>query len=41
MLFSWSERKRAIDLQEHGIDFLDAPRGFDGLTFSFEDDRFA
>jgi uncharacterized DUF497 family protein len=41
MRFSWSERKRAINLEEHGLDFVDAPRVFEGLTFSVEDDRFA
>jgi hypothetical protein len=41
MRFSWSERKRAINLKQHGLDFLDAARVFEGLTFSYEDDRFA
>jgi len=41
MRFTWSERKRAINLKEHGLDFLDAPRVFEGLTFTYEDDRFA
>lgn len=41
MQFTWSERKRAINLREHGLDFLDAPRVFEGLTFTYEDDRFA
>ncbi|HMO47119.1 MAG TPA: BrnT family toxin [Rubrivivax sp.] len=41
MRFSWSERKRAINLENHGLDFVDAPRVFEGLTFSYEDDRFA
>ena len=41
MRFTWSERKRAINLREHGLDFLDAPRVFEGLTFTYEDDRFA
>ena len=41
MRFNWSERKRAINLREHGLDFLDAPRVFEGLTFTYEDDRFA
>ena len=41
MRFSWSERKRAINLKEHGLDFVDAPRVFEGLTFTYEDDRFA
>ena len=39
MRFTWSERKRAINLREHGLDFLDAPRVFEGLTFTYEDDR--
>ena len=25
----------------HGLDFVDAPRVFEGVTFSFEDDRFS
>ena len=41
MRFSWSERKRATNLKDHGLDFVDAPRVFEGLTFSYEDDRFA
>ena len=41
MRFTWSERKRAINLKEHSLDFIDAPRVFEGLTFSYEDDRFA
>ena len=41
MRFTWSERKRAINRREHGLDFLDAPRVFEGLTFTYEDDRFA
>ncbi len=41
MEFTWSERKRALNLKEHGIDFVDAPRVFEGLTYTFEDDRFS
>ena len=41
MRFTWSERKRAVNLKEHGLDFIDAPRVFEGLTFTYEDDRFA
>jgi hypothetical protein len=41
MRFTWSERKRAINLKEHGLDFVDAPRVFEGVTFSYEDDRLA
>ena len=41
MRFTWSERKRAVNLREHGLDFVDAPRVFEGLTYTYEDDRFA
>jgi uncharacterized DUF497 family protein len=27
-------------LKAHGLDFVDAPRVFEGATFTFEDDRF-
>ena len=38
--FEWSEHKRAQHLARYGLDFADAPRVFDGPTFTFEDDRF-
>ncbi|HXF78432.1 MAG TPA: BrnT family toxin [Usitatibacter sp.] len=41
MRFSWDERKRRLNLKERGLDFVDAPRVFEGPTFTFEDDRFA
>ena len=41
MRFTWSGRKRSVNLKEHGLDFVDAPRVFEGLTFTYEDDRFA
>ena len=41
MYFTWSESKRKLNLRQHGLDFLDAPSIFKGLTFTFEDDRFA
>jgi uncharacterized DUF497 family protein len=41
MEFTWSETKRAANLKAHGLDFIDAPRVFEGLTFTFEDDRFS
>ena len=41
MRFSWDEKKRRSNLKDHGLDFVDAPRVFEGLTFTFEDDRFA
>jgi uncharacterized protein len=40
MRFTWDERKRRANLKAHGLDFLDAPRVFEGPTFTFEDDRF-
>ncbi len=40
MRFTWSERKRAINLKDHGLDFVDAPRVFEGMTYTFEDVRF-
>ena len=41
MKFTWSETKRTANIKAHGIDFLDAGSVFDGVTFTFEDDRFA
>lgn len=41
MRFSWDEKKRRSNLKDHGLDFIDAPRVFEGPTFTFEDDRFA
>jgi uncharacterized DUF497 family protein len=41
MRFSWDERKRGLNLKDHGLDFVDASRVFAGPTFTFEDDRFA
>lgn len=40
MRFSWSEVKRQANLTDHGLDFVDAPGVFDGVTYTFEDDRF-
>jgi uncharacterized DUF497 family protein len=37
--FSWSSTKRATNLKLHGLDFVDAAAVFDGVTFTFEDDR--
>jgi hypothetical protein len=41
MEFTWSKAKRVAHLKAHGLDFVDAPLVFDGLAFTFEDDRFA
>jgi uncharacterized protein len=40
MRFSWSETKRQLNIQTHGFDFVDAPRVFNGPTFTYEDARF-
>ncbi len=41
MQFAWSERKRAVNIKEHGLDFVDAPSVIEGFTFTFQDVRFA
>lgn len=41
MEFTWSETKRASNLKLHGLDFIDTILVFEGLTFTFEDDRFS
>lgn len=41
MEFTWSEAKRDANFKAHGLDFVDAPRVFEGVTFTFEDDRFS
>lgn len=41
MEFTWSEAKRVTNLKTHKLDFVDAPRVFEGATYTFEDDRFS
>jgi uncharacterized DUF497 family protein len=38
-MFTWDETKRRANIRKHGIDFADAPKIFEGLTFTAEDDR--
>jgi uncharacterized protein len=38
-MFTWDEAKRRANLRKHGIDFVDPPKIFQGLTFTTEDDR--
>ncbi len=38
-MFTWDEAKRRANLRKHGIDFVDAPKIFEGLMFTAEDDR--
>ncbi len=40
MKFEWDENKRKLNLAKHGIDFKDAHQIFEGITFTFEDDRY-
>jgi uncharacterized protein len=40
MQYDWDETKRLTNLADHGLDFAFAAHVFDGLTFTFEDDRF-
>ena len=40
MRFTWDEAKRKRNLKDHGLDFVDAERVFEGPTFTFEDYRF-
>ena len=40
MRFTWDERKRKANLRDHGFDFADAERVFEGPTATYEDDRF-
>ena len=39
MEFIWSETKRATNIKDHGLDFIDAQSVFEGMTYTFEDDR--
>jgi uncharacterized protein len=41
MEFTWAETKRTANLKAHGLDFVDAALVFEGVTFTFEDDRFS
>ena len=41
MEFTWSETKRRANLKAHGLDFIDASFVFEGVTYTFEDDRFS
>ena len=40
MRFTWSDAKRKVNIEQHALDFVDAPRVFEGPTFTYEDDRF-
>lgn len=40
MRFTRDERKRTTNLRDHGFDFADARRVFEGPTATYEDRRF-
>jgi uncharacterized DUF497 family protein len=40
MRFTWSDAKRKLNIEQHGFDFVDAHRVFEGPTYTYEDDRF-
>ncbi len=40
-MIAWDERKRRTNLKKHGFDFVDAEEVFQGVTYTYEDDRFS
>lgn len=40
-MITWDEPKRRANLRKHGFDFVDAEKVFDGVTYTYEDDRLA
>jgi len=38
--YEWDEQKRQVNVQKHGIDFLDIPELFDGDVVILPDERF-
>lgn len=40
MTFVWDKAKRQANLSKHRMDFADAEKVFEGVTLTFEDDRF-
>ena len=38
--FEWDETKRQTNIRKHGIDFVDTPLVFDGVTVTIEDTRY-
>ena len=38
-MITWDETKRRRNLRKHGFDFVDAEQVFDGVTYTYEDDR--
>lgn len=40
MAYLWDEQKRELNIQKHGLDFVDVHQIFAGVIFTIEDDRF-
>ena len=40
MNFEWDDAKRKLNVQKHGIDFINASKIFDGYTLTIKDDRY-
>jgi hypothetical protein len=40
-VITWDEPKRRTNLRKHGFDVVDAEEVFDGVTYTYEDDRLA
>ena len=40
-MITWDEPKRRTNLRKHGFDFVDAEQVFEGVTYTYEDDRLA
>jgi len=38
-LITWNGAKRWANLRKHGFDFVDAREVFEGVTYTYEDDR--
>ncbi|MBI2202532.1 MAG: BrnT family toxin [Candidatus Rokubacteria bacterium] len=40
-MITWDDPKRRANLRKHGFDFVDADEVFNGITYTYEDDRLA
>ena len=40
-VITWNARKRRTNIKNHGFDFVDAEEVFQGITYTYEDDRFS
>ena len=40
-MITWDEPKRRRNLKKHALDFGDAEHVFEGVTYTYEDDRLA